>query len=200
MKIAVDIDDTLNIVERVERGSAYIARKGLPFKLVKPDSNKFVDVFDWTIGDVLRFIREEGGIASFTDARVRKGAREALSGWRAAGHEIVILTARTREWFGNPERVSRDWLEKRRIPYDQIVAEVRFAEKGKYCAEHDIPILVDDDPAACLDAQAHGVSAVLAIGRHNAARAKEVYYGGANWAQIDAAVKRLISEYEPNRG
>ena len=192
MKIAVDIDDTLNIVERVERGSAYIARKGLPFKLVKPDSNKFVDVFDWKIEDVLRFIREEGGITSFTAARVRKGARKALSGWRAAGHEIVILTARTREWFGDPARVSREWLKKHRIPYDQIVAEVRFAEKGKYCAEHGISILIDDNPEACLDAQAHGVSAVLAIREHNAARAQEIAYGGANWQEIDMAVRSIL--------
>lgn len=193
MKIAVDIDDTLNIVERVRYGSAYIERKGLPFKLVKPDSNKYVEVFDWTLPDVLHFIREEGGVVSFTDAAARKGAREALESWRAAGHEVVILTARMKEWFISPERVSRDWLEKRRIPYDELVAEIPFEDKGKYCLEHGISVLVEDDPDTCLRAQDLGVTAVLAVGRHNLARAREIHYGGANWQQIDQAVKSIIS-------
>ncbi len=193
MRIAVDIDDTLNIVKRVELGSAYIERKGLPFKLKNPISNKMVEIFDWTIEDVLHFVREEGGVALYTDALARKGAKEALGGWRKLGHEVVILTSRKKEWYGDPERVSRDWLEKRHVPYDEIVAEVPMGDKGKYCAEHGISVLVDDDPEACLSAQRCGVAAVLAIGRHNISRAGEIYFGGANWKQIGAAVRHIIS-------
>ncbi len=192
MKIAVDIDDTLNIVDRVGRAGEYIRRKNLPFRLVNENTNKFVETYDWQLGDVLEFIRE-GGITAFTDAEARKWARETLEGWRAEGHEVVILTSREEEWFVNPEKVARDWLEKRRIPYDEIVARVPFAEKGKYCAEHGIPILVDDDLTACLGAQKLGVRAVLAVGRHNVARAREIRYGGANWKQIDVAVRHILA-------
>lgn len=196
MKIAVDIDDTLNIVERARLAEEYIKRKGLPFRVIDRNSNAFAKVCDWSYDDATKFVRDEGGIVAFTDAAVRKGAREALSGWRKSGHEIVILTGRFREWFQNPERVSRDWLQKRRIPYDELVAEIAFEDKGKYCAEHGIKILVDDNLDACLDAEANGVHAVLAIGKHNAPRAREVMYGGANWKQIDAAVRHLLSEAE----
>lgn len=192
MKIAVDIDDTLNIIDRVGKAGAYIERKGLDFHLAREYSNKFVEVYDWEIADVLEFIRD-GGIVAFTDAEVRKYAREVLTAWREEGHEIVILTARREEWFVNPEKVTRDWLEKRRIPYDEIVTGIPFAEKGKYCKEHDIPILIDDDVTACLRAQQEGVRAVLAVGKHNIHQAKEVRYGGVNWKQIDAAVRHIIS-------
>ena len=192
MKIAVDIDDTLNIVRRAELAEEYVKRKGLPFKLSDPDARAFAKVLDWTYEDATKFVRDEGGIVAFTDAEARKGAREALSGWRKAGHEIVILTGRFKEWFVRPERVSRDWLEKRHIPYDEIVAEIPFKEKGRYCAEHGVSVLVDDSVEACLGAQENGVPAVLAIGRHNAARAREIAYGGANWAQIDAAVRLIL--------
>ena len=192
MKIAVDIDDTLNIVDRVGRAGEYIRRKNLPFRLVNENTNKFVETYDWQLGDVLEFIRE-GGITAFTDAEARKWARETLEGWRAEGHEVVILTSREEEWFVNPEKVARDWLEKRRIPYDEIVARVPFAEKGKYCAEHGIPILVDDDLTACLGAQKLGVRAVLAVGKHNVHRAREIRYGGANWKQIDVAVRHILA-------
>ena len=193
MKIAVDIDDTLNIVKRLELGSAYIERKGLSFKVKDPVSNKLVEIFDWTIEDVLHFVREEGGVVLYTDAEARKGAKEALEGWRKLGHEVVILTSRKKEWFDNPERVSRDWLEKRRLPYDEIVAEVAFGEKGAYCAEHGISILVDDDPEAVSSAQSRGVAAVFAVGRHNVGRANEFQYSAANWKQIDLAVKHIIA-------
>lgn len=190
MKIAVDIDDTLNVVERAARAGAYIARNNLPFRLVDENSNMFVKVFDWELGDVLKFIRD-GGISAFTEAEARKGAREALEGWRRAGDEIVILTSRRKEWFGNPVNLSRDWLEKRKIPYDEIVAETE--DKGEYCIAHGITVLVDDNVDICLRAQELGVNAVLAVGKHNLARAREISYGGANWKQIDAAVRYIRS-------
>ena len=189
MRIAIDIDDTLNIIDRVRRAGAYIARKELPFKPADVQSNRFVDVYDWTLPDVLEFIRN-GGISAFTEAEVRRGAREVLSGLRAAGHEVVILTSRTKEWFVNPEKISRDWLEKRRIPYDELVASID--DKGTYCLEHNIPILVDDNLDICLRAQELGVHAVLAIGNHNRARAGEIRYGGENWVQLGTALAQLL--------
>ena len=193
MKIAVDIDDTLNIVDRVGRGSGYIARKGLSFRVKDPDANQFVNVFDWTHDDVVEFIRE-GGISAFTEAEARPYAREALEGWREEGHTVVILTARPKELFGNPVNLSRDWLEKRRIPFDEIVAEC--TDKGRYCAEHGIPVLVDDTFETCRAAQRLGVRAVLAVTKGNRARAGEIAFCGANWKQIDERVRRILQEEE----
>ena len=189
MKIAVDIDDTLNQIDRVRYAGEYIRRTGLPFALKDQDANEFVNVYDWTVDDVLKFVKEGGGIAAFTDAPVRKGAREALTRWKAAGHEVTILTSRLPSWFSNPEKVSRDWLEKRHIPYDLLVADC--GEKGAYCAEHGIDVLIDDRLEHCLSAQELGVYAVLAVHKNTVARAREVRYAGANWKQIDMAVQHI---------
>lgn len=188
MKIAVDIDDTLNVVDRAGRAGAYIARKNLPFRLQDEFASAFLKVFDWTYDDVCTFIRE-GGISAFTEAEARPGAREVLAAWKKAGHEVIIVTARFKEWFGNPAYVSRDWLEKRRIPYDEIAADIQ--DKGLYCAEHDIPVLVDDSPKNCTSAERRGVSAVLALGKHNA-QFKNSFRSGANWKEIDAAVREIV--------
>ena len=190
MKIAVDIDDTLNAVDRVRYASEYIRRNRLPFRLVDPYANKLVDVYDWTLDDVLLFVREGGGITAFTDAPVRRNAPEVLAGWREDGHEVVILTSRLASFFENPEKLSRDWLEKRHIPYDGLVAACE--DKAGYCAEHGVGILVDDSLEHCLAAQEKGVYAVLAVGRHNVLCANEVRYGGATWRQIDAVVRHIV--------
>ena len=189
MKIAVDLDDTLSVVDRVTLASGYIARKNLPYKLVDPDSHAIKDVFDWDIDAVYEFIRE-GGITVFTDAEARKGARETLTALREAGHEIIVLTARQKSWFINPEKVSRDWLEKRKIPYDEIVAGE--TDKGKYCVEHGISVLIDDNADTCVRAQELGVRAVLMIGANNADRAHEVRYGGSNWRQLAAVLQAIV--------
>ncbi len=197
MKIAVDLDDTLSVVDRVTRASGYIERNGLPFKLVDENAHALVNVFDWKIGDVLDFVRA-GGITVFTDAEAKRGAREVLTALRKAGHEIVVLTARQREWFVNPEKVSRDWLEKRRIPYDEIVADVPFAEKGKYCKEQGIPILIDDSLTTCLSAQEAGVDAILMVDKHNLARAEEVRYRASSWKQIAGILNVLLRTIKRN--
>ena len=185
MRIAVDIDDTLNAVDRVRYAGEYIRRKNLPFRLVDENAHMLEKVYDWSHDDVLEFVHD-GGITAFTDAPARKGAREVLERWRAAGIEVIVLTSRVAEWFGNPEKLSRDWLEKRHIPYDGLVASC--ADKGAYCAQNNIDILIDDSVEQCLSAQEKGVYAVLAVSRATLERAREVHYGGANWKQIDAAV------------
>ncbi len=188
MRIAVDIDDTLNAVDRVRYAGEYIRRKNLPFRLVDENAHMLEKVYDWSHDDVLEFVHD-GGITAFTDAPARKGAREVLERWRAAGIEVIVLTSRVAEWFGNPEKLSRDWLEKRHIPYDGLVASC--ADKGAYCAQNNIDILIDDSVEQCLSAQEKGVYAVLAVSRATLERAREVHYGGANWKQIDAAVAHI---------
>ena len=188
MRIAVDIDDTLNAVDRVRYVGEYIRRKNLPFRLVDENAHMLEKVYDWSHDDVLEFVHD-GGITAFTDAPARKGAREVLERWRAAGIEVIVLTSRVAEWFGNPEKLSRDWLEKRHIPYDGLVASC--ADKGAYCAQNNIDILIDDSVEQCLSAQEKGVYAVLAVSRATLERAREVHYGGANWKQIDAAVAHI---------
>lgn len=189
MKIAVDLDDTLSVVDRVTRAQGYIARNKLPYQLVNPEAHRLADVFDWNDGEVLRFMRE-GGVSVFTEAKVRQGVCEVLSRWREEGHVVIILTARMREMFTNPVNFARDWLQKRRVPYDEIVAEC--TDKGAYCAEHGIEILVDDSVENCLGAQKHGVTAVLAVSRYTQSRSHEIFFGGANWKQIDLAVQKII--------
>ena len=189
MKIAIDLDDTLSVVDRITLASQYIARKGLPYKVVNANSHALVEVFDWEIDAVHEFVRE-GGITVFTDAEARKGARETLTALREAGHEIVVLTARQKSWFVNPEMVSRDWLEKRKIPYDELVAGE--TDKGKYCIEHGISVLIDDNADTCVTAQELGVRAVRLVGANTVHRAGEVRDGGSNWRQLAAVLQAIL--------
>ena len=181
MKIAIDIDDTLTKVDRVTPSQKYITENGLPFKLVDPDAHAIRDIFDWTQEDVMRFIWSGGG-QIFTHAPAREGAREAIEGLRKAGHRITILTARSGDWFPDPAALSKAQLERNQIPYDELVVDVY--EKGKYCVENGISVLIEDNFDICKTAQELGVKAVMFLDKHNLAHKDEIEYTVSNWQQV----------------
>ncbi len=187
MKIAIDLDDTISRVDRVSRPLGYITRNQLPFRLIDENAQAFVRVFDWGMEDVLRFFRA-GGISAFTEAELRPFAKEVISAWRKAGHEITILTARSKEMFQNPEKLTRDWLEKRKIPYDKLVIE---KDKGAYCAEHGIDLFLDNDVENCLAVQARGICTILMVSQDSLFRAHEVGFTCANWKRVKETVEKI---------
>lgn len=71
-------------------------------------------------------IRKDG--QSYADVKVKTGAAEKIKTLRAAGHTIVINTARNMGSTGhnvgkalkNVGQITFDWLEKNGIEYDEI--------------------------------------------------------------------------------
>ncbi len=189
MKIAIDIDDTLTKIDRVTAVEKYLKDNGLPFRIADPDAHALSGLCDWSISDVTKFITG-GGDRLFLNAPLRKGARETVAKWKAAGHEIVILTARIPEWFSDPEQDSRDQLDRCGIPYDRVVANVW--EKGEYCVQHGIEVLIEDNFEICKKAQELGVKAVMFVDKHNLSAAKQIRYAGSNWEHIASAVEYIL--------
>ena len=194
MKIAIDIDDTLTRVDRVTAVEKYLKENGLPFQVVNPNAHTLIEVCDWSRDEVTRFIKS-GGDKVFLTAPIRKGARETIQKWKAAGHEIIFLTARISEWFSDPVNESRQQLDENQIPYDKVVADVW--EKGAYCREHGIEVLIEDNFEICKKAQQLGVKAVMFVDKHNLAHAKEIRYAGSNWEHIASSVEFILN---PPRG
>lgn len=192
MNIAIDIDDTLNIVRRAEYAEAYLDRhRELPFRIVDPDANEFVRICDWTLPDVIECMRD-GGTNAFRLAEARPDAADVVGGWKRDGYGVTILTARLPEWFGDPVSFSCEWLNEKSIPYDKIEAAVLPADKGAYCAANGVDVLVDDNIASCLGAEAAGVDAILAL-REGASASGVVRYEAASWRDIDRIVRALAA-------
>ena len=190
MKIAIDIDDTLTTVDRMGCATEYLKKAGLKFNVVNPAAHALFEIYDWKKEDVTRFF-EAGGARTFLDAPVKRGAKETLEKWRAAGHEITILTSRIPEWFPEPEALSRMQLDKNKIPYDNLVANEWH--KGEYCKEHGMDILIDDNFEFCRKAQELGVKAILFVDQSNLDHAKEIAYAGSSWAHIASAVEYILN-------
>ncbi|PXZ07247.1 capsular biosynthesis protein [Gilliamella apicola] len=71
-------------------------------------------------------IRKNG--QSYSDVKVKPGAREKINSLRAEGHTIIINTARNMATTGhnvgkvvrNVGKITLDWLEENNIEYDEI--------------------------------------------------------------------------------
>jgi capsule biosynthesis phosphatase len=70
--------------------------------------------------------RREG--ETYADVRVKPGAAEAIRGLRAAGHEVIINTARNMgsadhnvgKAIKNVGRITLEWLDRNGIEFDEI--------------------------------------------------------------------------------
>ena len=193
MKIAVDIDDTLNTIERAQYAGAYIRENNLPFHITDPNANAFVRVANWSEADVIAFIHA-GGYKAFRDALPREGAREVLTRWKGEGHTVLILTARLKSWFQDPYALSLHWLKKYGFPFEELVADVE--EKGAYCREHAVDVLIDDNLTHLRSAREHGVAPVLAVRAATMGAKEEFPFRGETWEEIEAAVSKIAQEKE----
>lgn len=71
-------------------------------------------------------IRKNG--QSYSDVKVKPGAREKINSLKAEGHTIIINTARNMATTGhnvgkvvrNVGKITLDWLEENNIEYDEI--------------------------------------------------------------------------------
>lgn len=193
MKIAIDIDDTLTKVDRVSYAQQYITEHNLNYQLRDATAHALSEIFDWSYDDVHAFILD-GGAQIFTNAPAREGASEVIQGWRAAGHDITVLTARSTEWFVDPVALSKTQLAERNIPYDNVVADVW--EKGKYCIEHGIEILIEDNFEICRVAQALGVKAIMFLDSHNLEHKDEIEFTASEWSEVAQIVERILGAKE----
>ncbi|MDE6273991.1 MAG: hypothetical protein K2L87_02975, partial [Clostridiales bacterium] len=141
--------------------------------------------------DVTTYIRGSGA-ELFTGAPLRAGAKATIQKWKSAGHEITILTARSKEWFTDPVGRSRAQLDKSGIVYDEIVACVW--EKGEYCVSQGIDILIEDNFEICKKAQDLGINTIMFVDRHNREHADEIKYACSDWAQVESAVERIAEK------
>ena len=189
MKIAIDIDDTLTKVDRVTPSQQYITQNKLPFQLINPDAHAIRDIFDWEQEDVMRFIWSGGG-KIFTDAPAREGASEVIAKLRKAGHHVTILTARSGDWFSDPVTLSLEQLERNRISYDELVVDVY--EKGKYCIENGIEVLIEDNFDICKTAQELGVKAIMFLDKHNLSHKDEINYTASDWNEVAQIFGRIL--------
>lgn len=169
MRIGIDIDDTLtNINEELVMAAFNYAKclgkniNEIQRKLENATTfnNLYQDIFEFTYEEkkyFLKYIQEK-----ITEkAKPRKYVVKVLKKLKKRGHEIIIITARDKEFHDDPYLQSKEWLDKNSIVYDKIIVNARKKEED--CQKEKIDLYIDDNLGNCLKVCGLGID-VIKIG------------------------------------
>ena len=177
-RIALDIDSTLHhywdLLERIAQERYGVA---IPY----------AEQSDWGItvlerDQLISVVEETHSDDNIEKAEPYEGAVEAVRRWHEAGHWIHITSHRRTSC----DPATRRWLEKRRIPYDDLHCSF---DKITRCVELNIDVLVDDSPVNIQRAREVGILPATLIHPWNEELAdEEGVIAATGWAELERAV------------
>lgn len=159
MRIGIDIDDTITnsyelIFEQIGKyynvNSYMLMKKGCKYEDILANEEKFPDY--------QRFSREvvEGLIPTVS---IKQGAKEVIKKLKDEGNEIILITARNAIEYSDPLNLTINFLKENDIYYDEL--HIAIKDKGKFCQENKINVLIDDSIRNCTSAKLHEIPHLL---------------------------------------
>ena len=195
MNIGIDIDDTLTDI----RDKLNLAAEKYANELGKENKNeedKYVE--DSNNGNVYQikygFTYEElkyflsvihEGITKKEEPR--KNCVEIIRKLHNEGHKIYIITARDSEFHEDPYKLSKDWLDKNNIYYDELIVNAR--NKLEVCQRENIDLFIDDQLANCTKVSEAGIK-VIRITEYNDIQHGDII-NKKNWNEIYNYIKEM---------
>ena len=166
MNIGIDIDNTITEVQDQLNKAAYdyaiklgknIENADNPLEYIKNNRDTYRKKFQFSYEELKYFlqnIQEE----ITNKAKPIDNAVEVINRLKKEGHKIIIITARDSEFHDDPYLLSKNWLDKNNIKYDQIIVNAR--EKGMVCKDENIDLFIDDQLNNCLDVLKEGIKVI----------------------------------------
>jgi uncharacterized HAD superfamily protein len=143
MKIGIDFDGVMVNTDEIaiqyaEKFADQAVKNDLANLLTgsptTPESRDFILSWIYEITDLLS---------------AKPNATEVIKKLRAAGNDIIIITARSVRWGELTISKTEDALRRNRFEYDKVVFEANGEDKAKICQENGIDIFIDDSLETC---------------------------------------------------
>jgi uncharacterized HAD superfamily protein len=142
MVIGVDIDETLAETVKVVK------------EYVKSHRDEFEDP-DKLLSDMHHIIaghKYSNDLKKFLEyifpdlienVELKENALIVLEKLKAKGHKIVIITARSDNYFPKgAELITRTYLDNHKVPYDKLIAQT--FNKRQACIDNKVEVMIDD--------------------------------------------------------
>lgn len=148
MNIGLDIDDVLsNTHEVLIKYAQIFAETYLSRNIAKYDSNNFREVLDCTPEEEQKYYRTYYTTV-LKELIPKSGVKEILTKMQEEGHKIILITVRSdKECEGSAYEITKEWLEKYKIPYDELITGA--FHKKEACANYGVNVFVDDSVKNC---------------------------------------------------
>ena len=194
MRIGIDIDNCISnfndiLLEEYLKHDKELRNTGI---INEEPYNVTIGMFDWS--------KEENDDFYYNNIqriaislKPLKDSKEIIDKLKADGNEIYIITSRDNGEYINPEKMTREWLEKYEIYFDKLILTGKH-EKGPVCKENNIDIMIEDSTKNCEDIEANGVKCYMMNTRYN--KHKTRFERVKTWKEIYSKISQLYKKDE----
>lgn len=132
MILGIDIDDT--ITETTIIGNKYLTEFDNSYKdYHELSQDKYFKFLNLYLQEIVK------------NNVLKEGVKEAFDYFKNKGYKIVIITARNDMHTPNVKKLTKEFLDKHKIPYDKLVFDdLNTGDKSKLAIENKIDIFIDD--------------------------------------------------------
>lgn len=163
MNIGIDIDNVISNFNEMLIKEFLIHDKELRGTgIINPKLFVTRGMFDWNAKETYEFY--DANIERIAkNLGIIENAPEYINKLKAEGHKIYIITGRDNGEYSNPYKMTRDWLKKYNINYDELLLTNAYnsSEKAIVCLGKDIDIMIDDSTHVCNSVNQYGIEALL---------------------------------------
>lgn len=156
MKIGIDIDDTLINTRDLQIKfwkDYYISHPKDGYNTnLPPTINDFGDKYVQEFWDIYR-------LPLNFESTVKDDVPIITKKLKEDNHTLCIVTSRPKEKYNDLHKLIEDWAQKNDITFDIIYTDVR--NKGEFCKDNNIDILIDDDIKHINNAIKNNVKGIL---------------------------------------
>lgn len=194
MRIGIDIDNCISnfndvLLEEYLKHDKELRNTGI---INEEPYNVTIGMFDWS--------KEENDDFYYNNIqriaislKPLKDSKEIIDKLKADGNEIYIISSRDNGEYINPEKMTREWLEKYEIYFDKLILTGKH-EKGPVCKENNIDIMIEDSTKNCEDIEANGVKCYMMNTRYN--KHKTRFERVKTWKEIYSKISQLYKKDE----
>lgn len=142
MNIGFDLDDTINNLADVftKYARRYNKENNIYYK-IQENQWGFDKSFGWDDYHVEEFSKKYLKDV-FKNAKPKKHAKKIINKLYEEGHNIYIITARSRRYIPDVFNITLKWLDKYNIKNHKLIIEAK--DKVDQCLQNNVEIFVDD--------------------------------------------------------
>lgn len=160
--------------------------------IVNPNAKHMTEgMFDWTQNEIDDFLVNNMDRMSMNFELIPQ-SKYYIDKLKDNGNKIIIITGRDKRLFKNPKEVTKEWLEKNNIYYDELVFK-KSPNKIEECKNYKVDIMLDDLAINVKKLRENNINAYLVKTRYN-----ENYSLNMpmllNWEDIYNFIKKMKSE------
>ncbi len=166
MNYGIDIDDTISKTadKFIEYGKAFneqVLKRGYNDKLSQvPDHYYLKYIFGWNESEQMKFLEEYGYYKKMIEnVEVKENVKQTFKTIKEKGNNIYLITARFITDKFSVNDLTKNWLEKNDIPFDELI--VNADNKAKICKSKKIDVFIDDSYKNCMQVASQGIKTYL---------------------------------------